>query len=144
MTVLFYKYGGLKNKIDKVLSNPLTVENVIIKSVYNLTNIEMKLTNDNLDDDYNYCYIQELNRYYFVEKITHNNGGIRVYNLRCDVLTTYATEIKNATAIIRKSANPDNNFVDCEKSNTFTNEVLTLNDNFNHSGNLILVTSIGG
>lgn len=144
MTVLFYKYGGLKNKIDKVLSNPLTVENVTIKSVYNLTNIELKLVNASLDDDYNYCYIQDLNRYYFVERITHSNGGLMLFNLRCDVLTTYATEIKGATAIIRKSANPDNNFVDCEKSNSFTNEVLTLTDNFNHSGNLILVTSIGG
>lgn len=144
MTVLFYKYGGLKNKIDKVLSNPLTVENVTIKSVYNLTNIELKLVNASLDDDYNYCYIQDLNRYYFVERITHSNGGLMLFNLRCDVLTTYATEIKGATAIIRKSANPDNNFVDCEKSNSFTNEVLALTDNFNHSGNLILVTSIGG
>lgn len=144
MTVLFYKYGGLKNKIDKVLSNPLTVENVTIKSVYNLTNIELKLVNASLDDDYNYCYIQDLNRYYFVERITHSNGGLMLFNLRCDVLTTYANEIKGATAIIRKSANPDSNFVDCEKSNSFTNEVLNLTDNFNHSGNLILVTSIGG
>lgn len=144
MTVLFYKYGGLKNKIDKVLSNPLTIENVTIKKVYNLTNIELKLVNANLDDKHNYCYIQDLDRYYFVEQITHSNGGLMLFSLRCDVLKTYATDIKESTAIIRKSSNPDSSFVDCEKSNIFTNEVLTLEDNFNHSGNLILVTSIGG
>ena len=57
---------------------------------------------------------------------------------------SFSSQIENINAIIVKSENPDNNFVNCEKSETFENEVINLTDNFNHSGNLILVTSLGG
>ena len=144
MKISFYKYNGVKKKIDKPLSEPLIIENVVVKNNYELSNLELQLINSNLSDDYNYCYIHDLNRFYFVEKITHCNGNIKTFHIKCDVLKTYANEIKNATAIIIQSSNPNNNFVDCDKSNDFTTETLALNDNFNHSGNLILVTSIGG
>ena len=144
MTVIFYKYNGIKNKINKTLENGLTVNDVIMHNDYDLTAFELLIKDTNFNSEYNYCYIQDLGRYYFIESVERMNGSIYKIRLTVDVLKSFSTQIENTQAIITKSENPDNDFVDCEKSENYTSEVINLTDNFNHSGNLILVTSLGG
>ena len=144
MTVIFYKYDGIKNKINKTLSNGLTINNVIIQNDFDITDFELLIKDTNFNSEYNYCYIQDLGRYYFIESVQRMNGTIYKIRVSVDVLKTFSSQIENINAIIVKSENPSDNFVNCEKSETFENEVINLTDNFNHSGNLILVTSLGG
>lgn len=144
MTVIFYKYNDIKNKINKTLSGGLTVNDVVIQNDFDITAFELLIKNSNFNSEYNYCYIQELGRYYFIESVEKMNGTIYKIRLTVDVLKSFSTQIENIQAIITKSENPDDNFVDCEKSENYTSEVINLTDNFNHSGNLILVTSLGG
>ena len=144
MTVIFYKYNGIKNKINKTLSNGLTINDVVIQNDFDITAFELLIKNNNFNSEYNYCYIQDLGRYYFIESVEKMNGTIYKIRLTVDVLKSFSTQIENINAIITKSENPDNNFVHCEKSENYTSEVINLTDNFNHSGNLILVTSLGG
>ena len=144
MTVIFYKYDGIKNKINKTLENGLTVNDVIMHNDFDLTAFELLIKNNNFSSEYNYCYIQDLGRYYFIESVEKMNGTIYKTKLTVDVLKSFSTQIENIQAIITKSENPDDNFVDCEKSENYTSEVINMTDNFNHSGNLILVTSLGG
>ena len=144
MTVIFYKYVGIKNKINKTLENGLTVNDVIIRNDFDITAFELLIKDTNFNSEYNYCYIQDLGRYYFIESVERMNGTIYKIRLSVDVLKSFSTQIENINAIIVKSENPDNDFVDCEKSENYTSEVINLTDNFNHSGNLILVTSLGG
>ena len=144
MTVIFYKYNGIKNKINKTLSTDLTINNVIIQNDFDITDFELLIKDTNFNSEYNYCYIQDLGRYYFIESIERMNGTIYKIRLSVDVLKSFSSQIENINAIIVKSENPNDNFVNCEKSETFENEVINLTDNFNHSGNLILVTSLGG
>ena len=144
MTVIFYKYDGIKNKINKTLENGLTINDVIIQNDFDITAFDLLIKNSNFNSEYNYCYIQDLGRYYFIDSVERMNGTIYKIRLSVDVLKSFSTQIENINAIIIKSENPDNNFVDCEKSQTFENKVINLVDNFNHSGNLILVTSLGG
>ena len=144
MTVIFYKYVGIKNKINKTLENGLTVNDVIIRNDFDITAFELLIKDTNFNSEYNYCYIQDLGRYYFIESVERMNGTIYKIRLTVDVLKSFSTQIENIHAVITKSENPDNNFVDCEKSENYTSEVINLTDNFNHSGNLILVTSLGG
>ena len=144
MTVIFYKYDGIKNKINKTLSSGLTVNDVIIQNDFDITNFDLLIKNSSFNIEYNYCFIPNLNRYYFIENIEKMNGSIYKIRIIVDVLKSFSTQIENINAIITKSENPDDNFVDCEKSENYTSEVINLTDNFNHSGNLILVTSLGG
>ena len=144
MTVIFYKYNGIKNKINKTLENGLTVNDVIMHNDFDITAFELLIKDTNFNSEYNYCYIQDLGRYYFIESVEKMNGTIYKIRLTVDVLKSFSTQIENIQAIITKSENPDDNFVDCEKSENYTSEVINLTDNFNHSGNLILVTSLGG
>ena len=144
MTVIFYAYNGIKNKINKTLSSGLTINDVIIQNDFDITNFDLLIKNSNFNLEYNYCFIPDLNRYYFIENIEKMNGSIYKIRITVDVLKSFSSQIENINAIITKSENPDNNFVDCEKSENYTSEVINLTDNFNHSGNLILVTSLGG
>ena len=144
MTVIFYKYNDIKNKINKTLENGLTVNDVVIQNDFDITVFDLLIKNSDFNSEYNYCYIQDLGRYYFIESVEKMNGTIYKIRLTVDVLKSFSTQIENIQAIITKSENPDDNFVDCEKSENYTSEVINLTDNFNHSGNLILVTSLGG
>ena len=144
MTVIFYKYNDIKNKINKTLENGLTVNDVVIQNDFDITSFELLIKDTNFNSEYNYCYIQDLGRYYFIESVERMNGSIYKIRITVDVLKSFSTQIENIQAIIVKSENPDDNFVDCEKSENYTSEVINLTDNFNHSGNLILVTSLGG
>ena len=144
MTVIFYKYNDIKNKINKTLENGLTVNDVVIQNDFDITAFELLIKDTNFNSEYNYCYIQDLERYYFIESVEKMNGTIYKIRLSVDVLKSFSSQIENIQAIITKSENPDDNFVDCEKSENYTSEVIALTDNFNHNGNLILVTSLGG
>ena len=144
MTVIFYKYNDIKNKINKTLSGGLTINDVVIQNDYDITSFELLIKNSDFNSEYNYCYIQDLGRYYFIESVEKMNGTIYKIRLSVDVLKSFSTQIENINAIITKSENPDDNFVDCEKSENYTSEVINMTDNFNHNGNLILVTSLGG
>ena len=144
MTVIFYKYNDIKNKINKTLSGGLTVNDVIMHNDFDITSFELLIKNSDFNSEYNYCYIQDLGRYYFIDSVERMNGTIYKIRVSVDVLKSFSSQIENINAIITKSENPDNNFVDCEKSENYTSEVINLTDNFNHNGNLILVTSLGG
>ena len=144
MTVIFYKYNDIKNKINKTLSVGLTINDVIMHNDFDITAFELLIKNSNFNSEYNYCYIQDLGRYYFIESVEKMNGTIYKIRVSVDVLKSFSTQIENINAVITKSENPDNNFVDCEKSENYTSEVINMTDNFNHNGNLILVTSLGG
>ena len=144
MTVIFYRYNDIKNKINKTLSGGLTVNDVVIQNDFDITVFDLLIKNSNFNSEYNYCYIQDLGRYYFIESVEKMNGTIYKIRLTVDVLKSFSTQIENINAIITKSENPDDNFVDCEKSENYTSEVINMTDNFNHNGNLILVTSLGG
>lgn len=50
----------------------------------------------------NYCYIPDLNRYYYLS-ITLDKGKRMILNCSVDVLKTYATQIKNRQGTILRS-----------------------------------------
>ena len=50
----------------------------------------------------NYCYIKELNRYYYITDIRVLNGGLYQLQLDVDVLMTYKTEIMTNPITTRK------------------------------------------
>lgn len=51
----------------------------------------------------NYCYISELQRYYYITNIVLMRGNRMQFNCAVDVLKTYADDIKNCTAVITRS-----------------------------------------
>lgn len=59
----------------------------------------------------NYCYIDTLDRYYYIDNITLLKGGIMQFDLSVDVLHTYHTEIEKCTAYIERSETLGNQYL---------------------------------
>ena len=104
MIIDFYKINDVKNKINKTLGVPYTMNNVFFKSGdVDIIKPFLRLSRDMTQ--YNYCFIRELNRFYFIDDVVIENNGIRNYKLSIDVLMTYKTEIMNNKTHIIESEN---------------------------------------
>lgn len=104
MVIDFYKINDVKNKINKTLGVPYTINNVFFKSGdVDIIKPFLRLSRDMTQ--YNYCFIRELNRFYFIDDVVIENNGIRNYKLSIDVLMTYKTEIMNNKTHIIESEN---------------------------------------
>lgn len=105
ININFFNYTGDNNTVNKELKLPTKI---VGRFVSDIEVVRPYLTIRNQDiSKFNYCYIEELNRYYFIESFTIiDNSDIRVY-LYLDVLKTYENIILNAVGTVVESSNAD-------------------------------------
>lgn len=86
----------------------------------------IELSGTNLTS-YNYAYIADFHRYYFIEGITYDKGLWRLA-LKCDVLATYKTEIGAQSLYVLRSASASDgtiadNYYPIKASVSYTEEL---------------------
>ena len=99
MQVTFYKTTDNKNVINKVLTNPLTI-NLNIKEDNPDYAPVLKMVTD--VTGYNYCHIPFFKRFYFVDRV-ERKGQIILVGLSCDVLETYKDDILASNARFKRN-----------------------------------------
>ena len=108
MTIKLYKYNGDSRKVNKTLNSVQTISNANVILSMNIIDPIIVLDIDmdfNAINSFNYIYITELKRYYFVTNIEIlENGFIKIY-CHIDVLKTYADDILNSTQYIKRQEN---------------------------------------
>lgn len=111
MDVIIYTTTSPQKKIYKQLDNAHTISNVHFKDDENVVNPVLIFTySSNLDvnvggiDRYNYAYIQQLHRYYWITSIEVLKGGMCALYLKCDVLMTYKPDLANTDLMISKKS----------------------------------------
>lgn len=94
---------------------------------------------------YNYAYIAEFSRYYFIDNITYDFGVWSVA-LVCDVLATYKTDIGSASLMVERSASAsDGNIIDALRLTKATHSsVKTQLEAFNTGAGVYVVTIMSG
>lgn len=127
MTIILYNNSDEPNKLNKNITKIdeqefkfLNSNNILMPSILLQRNLI----------DFNYVYIEELNRYYFVKDFISNNNSLWTINLLVDCLHTYANEIINCNVhVVRSSTLFNNNLKDEYNSveNKFNSEVLIKN-----------------
>lgn len=103
MVVKFYKTTDDKNSLSK----NLTEEKQITGHLKDNCNVLNPVIIFNYDANllaFNYCRIDNFNRFYYVEGFNIIGKTIEI-TLHVDVLTTYANDIKNSYATITRSNN---------------------------------------
>lgn len=90
MICTFYSVDDNELKINKTLRNSHQTTCDIINST---TIINPVIIVDSSYINYNYVYINDLHRYYFVDNVTITNNMI-IMQLRIDVMFTYKDDIK--------------------------------------------------
>src|SRR5574344_136883 len=100
MDILLYTNNSDRNVLNKdiVLQAQLVCyankENIdILSPVIFLSYIDIKALN------INYCYIKELNRYYYINSFSYENNHLIKLSLQTDVLMTFKTNILLSSGI---------------------------------------------
>ena len=143
MQIEFYKNSSEKNKIGKSLSNKLTLSGNL-RDECSITSPSILVEATSLVD-YNYCYIPEFKRYYFISDITSVRNNLWRVSLKCDVLESFKSDILNSSCIVKKQQNQSysNNIDDGSYINRVDNfiEIANYQNGFNADGEFILLTA---
>lgn len=73
------------------------------RSSVNVQNPEIMIEGTAISKDCNYCYIEELDRYYYIDSITSERNNITILNCRVDVLFTYSTYLSQCYGLIDRA-----------------------------------------
>lgn len=146
MVIDLYINSSENNRVNKVLSGKFELTGTL-RGETNVINPEILIEHTN-PTGYNYAYIPEFNRYYFINEFTSVRNGLWRVRLAVDVLETYKTQIKQMPAIIDKQQNKGNSnlylndgsyVIDSRSYNT----ILNFSGGFNNGGEFILITAGG-
>ena len=143
MQIEFYKNSSEKNKIGKFLSSVLTL-NGNLRDECSITSPSILVEATSLVD-YNYCYIPEFKRYYFISDITSVRNNLWRVSLKCDVLESFKKDILNLSCIVDKQQNQSySNYIDdgsyINRADSFV-EIANYQNGFNSNGEFILITA---
>lgn len=98
-------YDGKPNKVNKTLQENEEYTGVLNSTVNVLTPVVRFRTRTPVN--FNYVYIDSLNRYYFVSEISQD-GDVCTVRLKVDVLFTYKDKILTSSATLTKGENVNN------------------------------------
>lgn len=108
MNVILYNNKSDKRQLVKNITEIKTLS-AVAKGDINI--ISPSLIIQNFTSDFNYCYISDFDRYYFVKTITLLTGQRIQIDLSVDVLMTYKEEIKNLTVNVLRYENIEPTFL---------------------------------
>ena len=99
------------NSLDKSITNIVTVTGTL-KTGTSITNPIIIVTGDlSAVTGCNYMTISEFGRNYFVTDIVSIKANLFEVHGKCDVLTSFKTEIRSNRAIIRRQMNAFNSYL---------------------------------
>lgn len=139
-----------RNRINKTeyLSNRFTLDGTLRKQTSATSlSIDIEKTNP-LTYDYNYMYIGEFDRYYFIDDISSVRNRLWTINASTDVLMSFKNDILESSVILDKVENEvvanlyldDGSFVmDSRKYN----EIKEFPNGLNENGQFILICAGG-
>ena len=135
VNVTLYRNRSEVNKLDKILENEYSVPG-ILRDGSSITNPNITIEDDSSIINYNYAYIEDFNRYYFIENITSICAGLWNVQFRVDVLMSFKSEILECYATIdHTQENEITNYMD---SGIWSKLVKDKTDIINFSGSSFL------
>ena len=99
--VKIYKNSSGPDYFDKVLSGETSLS-CDFKQPIDVENPTIYISATDSYDDYNYCYIEEFGRYYFMKPIA-GNGQTITYECQSDPLMSFRNQIRQCPAVIARN-----------------------------------------
>ena len=110
-------------QIGKVLTSGPSTSCTLKENTSVLKPVIIIRSGDNIFS-YNYMYIQEFGRYYFIDDIISVNNNLWEIHAHVDVLETYANAILSNSAVVRRQANQYNLYLDDPEFKTYNTETI--------------------
>lgn len=124
MTIQFFKINNISNKINK--SIPGTPDLTLTGSLKDGSDIldPVITISKNGVPDYNYAFIPEFNRYYFIAPPTNVRKDLWEMSLHVDVLYTYRQGILTAPCVVAKSSSNYNLYLNDSNYKCYQNPLI--------------------
>lgn len=146
MEIKLYKTSSPRKKLVKELTDGITLagtlraQSSVMAPAFTVQDVSVI--------GYNYCYIPDFERWYYINNINALRSNLFELSLGIDVLMTYAEAIRGNAAVIDKIepqtiAEPyinDGSFVNTNKMNQV---IINYPNGFNDAGEFILITAGG-
>lgn len=145
MEITLYINNSETNKIKKSLSGAVTLSGTL-RNESNIVNPSILINADN-PSRFNYAYIPEFKRYYFIKDITSVRNNIWNIQLQSDVLMSFSDQILACSGILDETtATGSNNYlrgrnwIANEKNKT---DIVSFANGLLENGEFILITAGG-
>ena len=104
MNILLYKTTNANNDLNKTISDKVELVGALREASSVITPSILIQSNP---IGYNYAYIPEFGRYYYIKNITAFRKGAYIVDLKCDVLMSFREEILNMSGIVSRLTDGD-------------------------------------
>lgn len=121
-TVDLYKNTSPVEKIGKDLTDQQSITDVLLKRDTSILRPVLLVNDARGVTDFNYMYISEFSRYYFIDDIRSTHNNIWEISAHVDVLETYKDEILANQAVIRRQTNRFNTYLNDPEWKVYANE----------------------
>lgn len=146
MDLRLYYTSDENNKINKSLSNGIILTGTMRDDSSIISPVIM--VEGNTFNSYNYAYIPQFDRYYFIKEITNYRNNLWILTLEVDVLMSFKSSILNMHCIFIETENVGADrylsdarvWVNKVKDKT---DILTFPNGLLESGEYILITAGG-
>ena len=104
MNILLYKTTNANNDLNKTISDKVELVGALREAS---SVIAPSILIQSNPIGYNYAYIPEFGRYYYIKNITAFRKGAYIVDLKCDVLMSFREEILNMSGIVSRLTDGD-------------------------------------
>lgn len=111
MRIIFYTNNSDSNELNKNINLVTELNCNVNRDNLNILSPILFLSYFDIKElNINYCYIEELNRYYFIDSYTIEKNNLIKLQLETDVLMTFKNDILLSSGIVKETKNNQNNF----------------------------------
>lgn len=135
MDIFFYTSSAEPNSFPKVLGSAIRYQGEL-RDECDILNPVLTIEGLNPDTTFNYCYIQDFKRYYFIRESSVVRTGLIQFNLHVDVLQSWSKEILELEAIISRNEYDFNNHLEDTRVPAWSNNMTSYKEPTNITGNL--------
>ena len=128
MKIKLQKNTSEANRINKKINLILETEGTLKEECSLINPVVLIETNKDIINQFNYVTIPLFNRKYFVVNVEVVRMNIYRLHLHCDVLSSFADELKNCEAIVSKNENSYNLYIDDGSLQTYNTPIILTKD----------------
>ena len=146
MDIVFYNTSSERNAINKVLQGGLTLHGTF-RDECPISDPQFIIESDTNFTQYNYVYIAEFKRYYYITEVVSVRTNIWRISLHVDVLMSFKNSILTSKILIEESqVTSASNYLNSDswvaqvRRNT---EAISFSQGFLEQGQYILITAGG-
>lgn len=144
-TISLYKTASENNRVVKALTSGKEMSGEL-RNQTSVLNPSIRIESADNISTYNYAYISEFGRYYYITDIVSVRNNCWAVSMRCDVLMSYKDEIRTIVGIVVRQENNPNSLIADGYEKIQSNkdiDILYYPEAFNKTLQYVLVTAGG-